>query len=174
MTRLWLKTLFEVGEERFDAALTRVLDSSPHRPSIAEIRRYAGVVTEVPVEREAMDYFRDLLEAMRLHGPQMLPIPGEIVRDKDDEGFVLVKPIRAPDTPAPSFSEMVKDTVGDLGFGSREAGLEAIAAHPALPWNMQRRTGDTSAISYAAHNAQELERRWVDAYKLRKALPRPE
>lgn len=150
MLSLWLKTLAEIGEERFDAALTQVLESSPFRPTIAEIRRYASAKSEPPIEREAKDEFAKLIPLLRHHG-----------RKLTNRGN---PPIEPPD----AFADIVMGTIADMGFGSVRAGLEAIWAHPAL--DLVRPPEELDELeSFRAVAGEKIERRWVEFYTRRKA-----
>jgi len=94
---------------------------------------------------------------MRQFGPELKPIPGKIIRDKDEQGFVLLKPERAADVHPAGFSDQVEAAIVLMGLGSREAGLLAIARHPSV-------SRDLEASQWAGRTAQDIEQRWVRAY----------
>jgi hypothetical protein len=149
MLSLWLKTLAEIGEERFDAALTQVLESSPFRPTIAEIRRYASAKSEPPFEVEAKDEFAKLIPLLRHHG-----------RKLTNRGTPPIEP--------PVLSDIVDATVCDMGFGDERTGLQAIWAHPAL--DLVRPPEELDELeSFRAVAGEKIERRWVEFYTRRKA-----
>lgn len=162
MVRLWSATVEEIGGERFDEALQAVLKSSSFRPDIAEIRKAAGLNGGIPdpVQERAMSELQVVLDAMRLHGRELKPKPGKIIREKDYDGLVLMRPERAPDTPAPEFHADTEEALKTVGVGSREAGLRMLATHPVLPWN-SRPESDLKPVK----TANDLERRWVDAFR---------
>jgi hypothetical protein len=107
-----------------------------------------------------MGALRVVIEAMRRHGPELKPIPGKIIRDKDDDGLVLVKPVRSADTFHPGFSDRTEAAILNMGFGSRAAGLEAIAVHPALDG---KAASTDNRDAFRTKNAQEIEQRWTRA-----------
>jgi hypothetical protein len=149
MLSLWLKTLAEIGEERFDAALTQVLESSPFRPTVAEIRRYASAPSEPQFECEAREWFRKLIIAQRRHG-----------RKLTNRGNPPVEP--------PVFPDLVMATLCDMGYGSARAGLEAVWAHPAL--DLTRPPEELDELeSFRAVAGEKIERKWVELYTKRKA-----
>jgi hypothetical protein len=150
MLSLWLKTLAEIGEERFDAALTQVLESSPFRPTIAEIRKFAGAKSEPPFEVEAKDEFAKLIPLLRHHG-----------RKLTNRG----NPPKDPPLPLP---HLLADVIADFGYGDIRAGLEAIWAHPALDLVRDARELD-ELESFRAVAGEKIERKWVEYYTRRKA-----
>jgi hypothetical protein len=150
MIRLWLKTLDEIGEERFDAALTQALESSTFRPTIAEIRRYASAPSEPPFEVEAKEAFAKLIAQMRHHG-----------RKLTNRG-------NPPKDPPLPLVRIVADTVEDMGYGDIRAGLEAIWAHPAL--DLVRPPSELDELeSFRAVAGEKIERKWVKLYTKLKA-----
>jgi hypothetical protein len=147
MIRLWLKTLDEIGEERFDDALTQALESSTFRPTIAEIRRYASAPSEPPFEVEADRELTKLIRLMRHHG-----------RKLTNRG--------TPPKEPPSARDIGIDTMGtiaDMGFGSIRAGLEAIWAHPSLDLVREPKELD-DLESFRAVAGEKIERKWVKLY----------
>jgi hypothetical protein len=149
MLSLWLKTLDEIGEERFDAALTQVLESSPFRPTIAEIRKRAGIPDVYPIEQEAKDELAKLLPLLRHHGRRLT-----------NRG----KPPK--DLPLP-LSPIIADVVEDMGYGNIPTGLEAIWAHPAL--DLVRPPDELDEMeSFRAVAGEKIERKWVEFYMRRK------
>lgn len=164
---LWLETLAEIGAERFDAAFKQVLRSSSFRPDIAEIRKAAGINRgiEDPTEKQALSELRMILCTMRLHGPELKPIVGRIVQDRDERGCILQVPVRAPNVPAPQLEERTESAIVEVGMGSRGAGLEFLACHPALPWNsVKLQQEDAIQRAFKVKNAGEIEKRWVQAW----------
>lgn len=150
MLSLWLKTLGEIGEERFDAALTQVLESSPFRPTIAEIRRYASAPSEPPFEVEAKAELAELIKLMRHHG-----------RKLTNRG----KPEKEPPGPR---ADVTMETIRDMGIGSMAAGLEAIWAHPSL--DLVRPPDELGEMeSFRAVAGEKIERKWIEFYTKRKA-----
>jgi hypothetical protein len=150
MIRLWLKTLGEIGEQRFDDALTQVLESSPFRPTIAEIRRYASAKSEPPLEVEAKREFMELIQLLRHHG-----------RKLTNRG-------NPPKDPPGPLDVDTMGTISDMGYGSIRAGLEAIWAHPAL--DLVRPPEELDELeSFRAVAGEKIERKWVEFYTRRKA-----
>lgn len=147
---LWLETLEEIGEERFDAALKAVLKTSTFRPDIAEIRKFAGIPVVYPVEREAKDELARLIPLLRHHG-----------RKLTNRG----NPPKDPPLPLP---HLLADVIADFGFGDIRAGLEAIWAHPALDLVRDARELD-ELESFRAVAGEKIERKWVEFYTRRKA-----
>lgn len=167
---LWLKTLLEIGEERFEAALSQVMETSGFRPHIAEIRRAAGVNCGIvdPVEEEAKAQLRYLLEGMRgPHGLELKPILGKVMygtekdpRDKD--GMRDPTPERHPSTPFP-MPERIEAALVKLGWGKLAAGIDVIAEHPSLS-----RKKDSDGDEYQMNRirmADEVLKRFVAAYR---------
>lgn len=150
---LWLETLAEIGQERFDAAFKQVLLSSNFRPDIAEIRKAAGLNRGIvdPVEREAMRELRFLIAAMRIHGPELKALPGRVIFTDDGAK-------EGRETPAPQLSERTENALQSLGMGSRNAGLSFLACHPAL------NPDDATERPFRARNAAGIEKRWIESW----------
>lgn len=151
----YLELFNEIGPARFAAAYDLVFNSSKFRPDISELRAAAGVSLAIP--DPAMDALGVVIAKMRIHGPKLREKPGPIVREKDDEGLVLVKPERGQTIPAPVFEDRIEQTLVRVGMGSREAGVAAIACHPSLPWV-------ESEPQYRERDAQAIEKRWAQAW----------
>jgi hypothetical protein len=150
MIRLWLKTLGEIGEERFDEALTQALESSTFRPTIAEIRRYASAPSEPPFEVEADREFTKLIRLLRHHGRKLT--------NRGDP----------PKDPPGPLADVTMRTISDMGRGSIAAGLEAIWAHPAL--DKVRPPAELDELeSFRAVAGEKIERKWVKLYTKLKA-----
>lgn len=159
MTELWRGTLNEIGPARFDEALKHVIQASSFHPTIAEIRKAAGINRGIqdPVEQKAMSELRLILAIMRVHGVQMKPLVGRILNDgKDEQGRVLQVPLRTPETRPPTLEPRTEAAIVELGFGSRVAGLEMIAGHPAI--------NKECDPQFRLKNAAEIEKRWIQAY----------
>ncbi len=172
LVHLWSDTVDEIGEEAFDKALRQVLQTSTFRPDIAEIRRAAGVNDGIidPVEHDAKAALKALIEAMRKHGPSLKPIIGRVVRDRDDDGRMLnvCDWVRAPTKPAPELDDVTEACLLSLGMGDRFAGLEVVARHPSLPWNLPDGKIDTNG-GQQGHIRQrlvrDLEAQWISTYR---------
>jgi hypothetical protein len=145
MIRLWLKTLDEIGEERFDAALTQVLETSTFRPTIAEIRRYASAPSEPPFEVEADRELSKLIRLLRHHGRRLT--------NRGDP----------PKDPPGHLGEPTMATIFQMGRGSMAAGLEAIWAHPSL--DKVRPSDELDSLeSFRAVAGEKIDRKWVQLY----------
>lgn len=147
---LWAKTLMEIGEERFYAALQQTLETCTFRPDIAEIRKFAGIPVVYPVEREAKDEFAKLIKLQRHHG------------------WKLTNRGNPPIEPPLPLPRMLADVIEDMGYGDIRAGLEAIWAHPALDLVRDSRELD-ELESFRAIAGEKIERKWVEFYTRRKA-----
>jgi hypothetical protein len=158
--RLHLAVLEGMTREQCVRAISRAAETSSFFPTPAQLVELSGRV-EPSRDGDAMDALRTVIEAMRKHGPELKPIPGEVIRDKDDDGLVLVKPQRAPDTFHPGFSDRTEAAILNMGFGSRTAGLEAIAVHPALDG---KPASADNRDAFRTKNAQEIEQRWIRAF----------
>jgi hypothetical protein len=112
-----------------------------------------------------MKYLAKVIGALREFGPELKPIPGAIVKDKDAFGRVLMKPERAPATPPPGFNDATELAIRQVGMGSRESGLEFIFGHPLVRPEGQRRVLDDPRASFSLKNAAEIENRWFEAWK---------
>lgn len=170
MVNLWLKTLLEIGEARFDAALTQVLDTATYRADIAEIRRAAGVNNGIvdPVEEDAKAQLRYLLEGMRgPHGMELKPVLGKVMygTEKDPRGKDGMRdptPERHPSTPFP-MTERTEAALVKLGWGKLAAGVDVLAEHPSLS-----RKKDSDGDEYQMNRirmADEVLKRFVAAYR---------
>ena len=158
--RLWHKTLSEIGEDRFDAALDQELQSSVFRPDIANIRRFAGLATTPPPEREATAALHWLVGAMRIHRRIMGIRRGHRQPDGtfafDYNGDDILQP--------PQPSDRVRAALEALGFGSLQAGLDVIWQHPALD---EARSGDEMdqlRMTRGTQAAERIEKKWREAY----------
>jgi hypothetical protein len=167
LAKLWVQTLQEIGEERFDDALGKALNASSFRPDIAEIRRFAGLLPVYPVEAEAREQLIAVIAAMRIHGPLLKPVPK---LEGDDKAWIdsyylytsgeyeLISP--------PVFSDLVYATLADIGCADLEAGLRAVWGHPALD---PVRTNHYGLDKYRDLARQKIENRWIETYALLKA-----
>lgn len=171
---LWADTLSQIGEARFDAAFHKVLLTSTYRPDIAEIRRFAGIVTEVPVEREALDALSSIFQAMRVHGFELKEKLGKVISERDSLGHCLAhyNYIREPKIPAPVFSDVTEASIAKLGHGDRASGLKAIGEHPAMDsLALARAVGmgrdiKVSARTFGAKLEADIEKKWIRVYML--------
>lgn len=160
---LYGKTLGEVGRERFEKAFVQVLESSTFRPDIAEIRRAAGVNQGIvdPVEVEALEALWQVFAALRKHGPRLMPVLGPVLNDgRGADGTILRVPERGPATESPVFTAAIRRAIVAMGYGDRQAGLDALRAHPAMVT-----VTDENTTMYHVKNAAWVERRWVSAYR---------
>lgn len=149
MLSLWLKTLDEIGKDRFDEALAQVLESSPFRPTIAEIRRYASAPSQPPFEVEAREALTQVLCLMRHHGWKLT-----------NRG----KPEKEP----PVLSEIVAGTISDMGDGSQFEGFKAVWRHPSL--DQTRPYVELDELeSFRASAGEKIERKWVEFYTRRRS-----
>ena len=142
--KLWLKTLDEIGEERFDAALQQTLETSSFRPDISEIRKNAGIPPN-PTEEEAKEEFRHLICLLRHHGRKLTN------RGKPEK------------EPPGHLGEPTMGTICDMGYGSVRAGLEAVWAHPALDLTRPGEELDQME-SFRAVAGEKIERKWIEFY----------
>lgn len=154
--------LEDLTPERCIEVFSRALEQSRFFPSPAELRAFAGLAEAV--DSDALKALSEVLAAMRLWGPELKPKPGAIKRDRDDDGLVLVVPERGDEVPAPVFPDRTMFAIVAMGMGSREAGLEALACHPALPWNSQRGQDEAATRAFRSKNAAEIEKRWCVAW----------
>jgi hypothetical protein len=150
LVNLWAETLLEIGEQRFDAALTLTLENSTFRPDIATIRKFAGIPVVYPIEEEAKAEFAKLIKLMRHHGPKLTN---------------LGDPPRPRPLPLPT---LIADVVEDMGYGDILTGLHMIWAHPAL--DLTRPGEELDELeSFRAVAGEKIERKWVKYYTRRKA-----
>lgn len=158
--KVHIAVMTEMSRVQCIQALSRAARETGFFPTPAELRRYAGLASST-LDTDAMQALAVVLEAMRRHGPELKALPGPALNDgRDADGLVLVVPLRGPATPAPRFEDAIEWTLSDLGFGSRAAGLETIAAHPALPWN----SAPAAVSPFKARDAKDLEARWCQSY----------
>jgi hypothetical protein len=140
---LWGKTLSEIGEARFESAFLQALESSPHRPDISEIRRFAGLDTESAARRE----LAALVATMRVHGRKLQRrevAPGRIMD-------------------APAISPRMEAVLLDLGVSDRQAGLDFVWGHPTL--NSMRSGDENERLGYPGPiDGARIERRWIEAW----------
>jgi hypothetical protein len=149
MVQLWQQTLDEIGEARFDEAFRLALNASVYRPDIAEIRRFAGLVTAAPLEQEAKAELTKLICLMRHHGWKLT-----------NRG----KPEKEP----PVLSDIVAGTICDIGDGDKMEGFKVVWRHPAL--DLTRPGVELDELeSFRAVAGEKIERKWVEFYTRRKA-----
>jgi len=167
LLHLYSKAVDEVGKEAFEQAFLHVMETSPFRPDISEIRKAAGINRGIqdPTEKKALSELGFILGIMRLHGPEIKPIHGKLLKDRDEDGRILPrnKWEFAPDTPTPRLDAQTEAALCQMGMGSREGGLELIACHPALPWNSSK--DDAEARKFKVRNAAEIEKRWIESWR---------
>lgn len=150
MALVWQKTVDEIGLERFDEAFRLVLLNSSFRPDIAEIRRFAGLPSFVPNEREAMDELTKVIIAMRHHGWKLM-----------NRG--------TPPKDPPVFSDVVVGTIHDMGQCDLREGYKAVWRHPAL--DLTRQADELDELEkYRMTAGEKIEKRWVEFYVRRKAM----
>lgn len=169
MVRLWHETLLQIGNARFDVALQHVLSRSPYRPSIAEIRRAAGLDCAIvdPVETECKAILRGIFGAMRgPHGPKLKEVRGKVLFgtevDPKDANGDRVAPYEVPrDTSTPfAMSDRTRAALVTLGWGNLAAGVEVLAEHPAV-----NRKNDDGYEGNRIRQAEEIQKRFVEAYR---------
>lgn len=156
--KVHLAVLEGMTEEECIRAISRSAEQSSFFPTPHELRRLSGR-TEVsdPATAEAMTELQRLLVCMRRWGPELKPIPGKIIRDRDADGLVLLKPEREPEVPCPDPPLRVKRAIVAMGMGSFEAGLQAIARHPSV-------SRDAESLPWAGKTAQDIEQRWIRSF----------
>lgn len=144
--RLWRRTIEEVGQNKFDAALETVLEESGWFPDITLMRKVLGIAKGIPDphEKAAMKELKFLICAMRVHTPRLVTIYAE----KGNPQSAKVPP--------PPLGEKTEAALRELGMGSREEGLRVIAGHPAISKDVDEK--------YRVKNAMEIEERWIQAY----------
>jgi hypothetical protein len=146
--KLWLKTLNEIGEERFEQAFEQTLETTSFRPDISEIRKNAGIPAD-PTAEEAKEELYELIKLLRHHG-----------RKLTNRG----KPEKEPPGPR---ADVTMETIRDMGIGSMAAGLEAIWAHPSL--DLVRPPDELGEMeSFRAVAGEKIEKRWVEGYRKQK------
>lgn len=162
-TRLWTRTFLELGQERFDAAMLRVLQDSTYRPDIAEIRRAAGIPTgSEALEAEAMQELRVIFDAMRFFGTKLKRKLGAVLNDgRDEHGRPIAIPNREPETPAPTFSARTEAALVDMGRGARQAGIDALSLHPAISLHDLK----DDAVAFRNQLRLSIESQWLDSYR---------
>jgi hypothetical protein len=169
MARGYMAVLSPLTPAQCIKAFSTALERCRYFPSPAELRSLGSPVDalEDPERTIGMGMLRHILQAMRTHGPQLRPVPGSIIRDRDDDGRVL--PVsewtRAADSQPPKFPIRVITTIRNLGMGSWEAGLELISAHPAARPTDDRRHLDARSTEFQARDAAKLEERWMQAWR---------
>lgn len=165
MLGYWLKTLLEIGEARFDAALTHVLETSSFRPSIADIRKAAGMID--PLRRECKAQLRILLEGMRgRYGLKLRPIHGApIYGTEEDPRDKFGDRDREPErhmVPFP-FEKRTEAALVELGGGNLAAGIYCISRHPWLKQNQD--SGDGQYQADPLRKADEILQAFIEAYR---------
>jgi hypothetical protein len=145
---LWLKTLNEIGEERFDAALQQTLETSSFRPDISEIRKNAGILAN-PIEEEADREFTRIIKLQRHHG------------------WKLTNRGNPPIEPPGGLGEPTMGTIAAMGRGDIRAGLQAIWEHPAL--DKVRPADELDSLeSFRMTAGEKIERKWIGLYTQQK------
>jgi hypothetical protein len=160
----YVAVLSQLSREEAIKAFSRALEECRYFPTPSQLLEFAGRTSAnlTPMWAAA---FGTILKAMRTpHGLELRAVPGKIIREKDDEGLVLVKPEREPETPAPTFDAVTEAAICIMGHGSREAGLEAISRHPAVHPRFQQGRVEAPTDAFAAKTAADLEKRWAQAY----------
>ena len=158
--RLWHKTLSEIGEDRFDAALDQELQSSVFRPDIANIRRFAGLTTVPPIEAEATAALHWLITAQRIHKRLFGIRYGHKQPDGsfkfDREGNDVLQP--------PAIPPHTRAALESLGFGSVQEGLNVVWTHPSLDEVRLGEEMDNLRMTRGTQAAERIERKWKEAY----------
>ena len=144
LVNLYCALLIEIGQERFEEAFQRVLNSSKFRPDISELREAAGAPMQNPYHVQALEDLKTLFIIMREHGKTIRP-----TRQKD--GSTL--------TP-PRLNETTVLTCRELGFGDAYAGFEFVFNHPAL--DIARGLNETAELPF--RSAEKIEAKFVQTW----------
>lgn len=165
IAKMWLETLSEIGEERFDAALMHVLKTSSFRPDIVDIRKAAGMID--PLRKECKAKLRILLEGMRSrHGLKLRPIHGApIYGTEEDPRDKYGERDREPErhmVPFP-FEKRTEEALVELGEGNLAAGIYYISKHPSLKQNQDSDEGQYQGDPL--RKADSILQAFIEAYR---------
>lgn len=168
---LYQAALMDLTVPQLLQAFSRATEECKYWPSPATLRELAGVPAHGdPVAAEAKAELFRILTAMRgPHGLKLQPILGRILYgtedDPKDADGVRCAYYVAPKAESTVFrlDRRPEAALVRLGWGSREAGIALIAEHPAL--NRQPDQGDEKYKTNQLRAADEILKRWTDAYR---------
>lgn len=163
----YVAVMIDLSPSQCVRAFSQTLFRSRFFPSPAELRALGSPVEPDSETAVALGMLRLILARMRTFGPQLKPLAGALIRDRDGDGRVLpvAEWTREPEqTPAPLPPRTVK-AIQQLGMGSYEAGLELISAHPAARPYSQRGHMEPTVASFQARDTAKLEERWIQAWR---------
>ncbi len=167
---VYLAVMSGLSQQECIQALATAIEQGQYFPAPSVLLRYAGRAEVIaaedmhPLAKQARLSLEGVFTAMRRHGPELDPIPGPLLRDKDNDGRVLMKPVYGPPTPCPSFPPRTQRAIEAMGWGDIHAGLAAIARHPAVTHPGGNIDMRTERVSFAGKTAQEIEQAWIRAY----------
>ena len=168
--RLYIAALEDCSKEQIILAFSRAIEECKFFPSPSILREFSGLAAfGNPLTTKARDQLICILTAMRgPHGPELRDIPGRVLYGteddpKDETGARTHAPIRAAGTPL-LLDSRAEAALLRLGWGSREAGIAAIAQHPSLRRQKDRDAG----IEFQWNDlrrADEIFERFAAAYR---------
>jgi hypothetical protein len=172
---LYCELVEEVGAEVFDQAWLAVLKTSKFRPDIAEIRKAAGVNHGIvdPMEVAADKALEYVLRSARVHGRQLRPVLGAIVRTTDAEGRVLQVPEREPSTPFEGFDKATAAALTVVGFGNEPSGFQRVCDLPAMMSMEEHKSATTYERLQFERTMTSFRKEWREAYARSSAEVKP-
>jgi hypothetical protein len=158
-------SLEDLSQQEIILAFSRSHDEDTFWPTPGRLRGLSGRdAPGDPVEREADGAFHALLAKMRTHGWELKPRLGSIIRDRGEDGRLLIEPEREP-LIHPGLPARTMQTLAVLGWGDRMQGLALLRDHPGVA--KPAMTGEAAEFRVnVLRNADDLRRRWVEAYRL--------
>lgn len=163
----YVAVLEDLNPEEIILAFSRTHDEDSFWPTPGRLRGLSGrEPLGDPLEREADAALRVLLSKMRNHGWELKPKLGAIIRTDDPAtGRLLKEPLREATTHH-GLPHKTMLTVAVLGWGDILRGLALLKDHPAV---VRPEAGDVEFKVNALKQADELRRRFVEAYRANSA-----
>lgn len=143
-------------------AFARTHDEDKFWPTPGRLRELSGREAQGdPLEREAVAALSVVLSKMRSFGWELKPRPGKIIATDSPDGRLLEEPTREP-TQYHGLPRRSMLALATLGWGDHQRGLALLRDHPGL---RDPAAGDAEFRVNLLRQADELKRRWVEAYR---------
>lgn len=160
----YVASLEDLTPEDIILAFTRAQDEENYWPTPSRLRELCGrEPAGDPLEREAIAAFNAVLSKMRGFGWELKPRLGRIIATSGPDGRLLAEPLRAP-TEEPNLPLRSMQALALLGWGDWHKGVALLRDHPAVksvPAGEELGQYQVNALK----QADELKRRWVEAYR---------
>lgn len=170
--RLYVAALWDLNPTDLVRAFARTTEEDRYWPTPARLRELSGRASMGdPLEREADKALLWLIRQMRYFGWKLQPKIGAIVATDSPDGRLLEEPKRAPTEYPPRLNKYTHMALECLGWGDRDRGLAILSDHPGVRGDVSDGFDKAGAGEFRRNTmkeADELRRRWFDAWRMAK------